>query len=645
MKWKLLSVIIPAGIFFSLWLFLVTPADGAPAVIVDEPLSETIAAEVETETEENSTANQFADYACYNAEYSDRYAAYQLKMPDLDIETVLWHVNAGLDTLPYTLVSETEADDPLLVNKYNKLPDGYEPGDLVEIHSGIMATPGTEEAFRRMRDAAMRDKIYIEAALGYRNFERQQALFDTEEYYSGTQTAEETVARPGFSEHHTGRALHIVDRDYTFDDFDKTPEYAWLEAHCADYGFILRYGKGMSDITGFDYEPYHFTFVGKDIAAEMKDSRIGTLEEYIYRGLGSSGTMPIDDRLAVVIGVGYGVSDDYKENDITQRIRERLEKEDIRVIISQNIENEPNASAFIGIEQSKLATDAVGLFLFDMPESRRLAEIVCGRLSWLGLNAGNRGIYKEDDRLALMYSAEIPAAFIEISDAYDLTKAENCAKLADAISDAVISYLGIRTMHLTFDDGPSLKNTPEILDILKEKNAKATFFVIGEMAEANPELLKRIVAEGHSIGIHCNNHDYKKLYESVESFVNDFNKARETVKKITGIAPDIYRFPGGSINQYNKDVNKQIIDEMNKRGFVYFDWNISAEDASDSAKNSDLLNNIKHTPRYRYAVLLMHDAYPYIAEELSDIIDYFSDYQLEIITGDTKPVQFTVGEK
>lgn len=631
MKWKLLSFILPAGIFFSLWIFLAIPVDSAPPDIA----SETASAAVTAKEPEASEASLFAGYENYNAEYEERYEAYQKAKLDLDAGDVLWRVNAGLDSAPYILAAETGSKDPLLVNKRHKLPDGYEPEELVEIHSGIMVTPGTEEAFRRMRNAAMRDKVYIEAALGYRSFERQQELFDTEEYYSDTKTAENQVARPGFSEHNTGRALHIIDRDYTFDGFEKTPEYEWLVGHCADYGFILRYGMDNSDITGFDYEPYHFTFVGRDIALEMKNLRMETLEEYVYRGLGLSGSMPIDDRIMVVLDA---------ENDISPRVRERLEDEDIRVTVSRDIENDPNASAFISIVHSTVAGDAVGLFVSDAPESRGLAELVHNRLLWSGLSAENRGVCK-DDRLALTPQTDIPAVCIEIPGTYNPAGLENNAKIADAVSDAVIAYLGLRTMYLTFDDGPSAKNTPEVLDILKEKGVKATFFVIGEMAEANPELIKRIAGEGHAIGIHCDNHDYKRLYESVESFKDDFYRARKTIEEITGIAPVIYRFPGGSVNEYNKGVNKQIIDEMDKLGFVYFDWNISAEDASDTAKSGGLLNNIKKTPRYRYAVLLMHDAYPYIAGELNDVINSFSDYKIDIITSDKKPVQFTSGEK
>ena len=134
------------------------------------------------------------------------------------------------------------------------------------------------------------------------------------------------------------------------------------------------------------------------------------------------------------------------------------------------------------------------------------------------------------------------------------------------------------TIYLTFDDGPS-DRTDEILAVLAEKNVKATFFVTGKSSEKDLERMRRIVDEGHTIGMHSYTHVYATLYTSVESFLEDFYKNFLQIREATGLSPTVFRFPGGSINGYDGGFYKEIISEMIRRGFVPFDWNISSEDA------------------------------------------------------------------
>jgi len=126
----------------------------------------------------------------------------------------------------------------------------------------------------------------------------------------------------------------------------------------------------------------------------------------------------------------------------------------------------------------------------------------------------------------------------------------------------ILYYFHPKTMYLTFDDGPSEENTRKVLEILRERNIKATFFLVGENVRLHPEVARQIVAEGHTIGIHCDNHDYDALYASVDSYVSDFEKARQTVYEVTGVETNLFRFPGGSVNAFNKKTGKAIIREM-----------------------------------------------------------------------------------
>lgn len=199
-----------------------------------------------------------------------------------------------------------------------------------------------------------------------------------------------------------------------------------------------------------------------------------------------------------------------------------------------------------------------------------------------------------------------------------------------------------KIMYLTFDDGPSAQNTDKVLDVLKEKNVKATFFVIGEYVRKHPETAKRIAAEGHTIGIHCDVHDYGPLYKSVDSYIEDFQKAYDTVLEVTGVEAKLFRFPGGSVNAYNKGVRQDIIDEMEKRGFIYFDWNASIEDASGKSKTKEQMIRcaIDTSLGRKKVVLLAHDRVENTALTLGELIDTFSDYKMEPLTEDVAPVQF-----
>lgn len=202
-------------------------------------------------------------------------------------------------------------------------------------------------------------------------------------------------------------------------------------------------------------------------------------------------------------------------------------------------------------------------------------------------------------------------------------------------------YFHPKTMYLTFDDGPSAENTSAVLDILREKGIKATFFVVGENVRKNPAVAKRIVEEGHTIGIHCNEHDYKKIYASVDSYLEDFQKAYDAVYEVTGAEPELFRFPGGSINAYNKKVYEDIIEEMTSRGFVYVDWNASLEDAVKKSEPEELIANAREsTLGRRRVVLLAHDIVHSTALCLEELLDAFPEYKMEVLTAEEAPIQF-----
>ena len=160
---------------------------------------------------------------------------------------------------------------------------------------------------------------------------------------------------------------------------------------------------------------------------------------------------------------------------------------------------------------------------------------------------------------------------------------------SESVKDSTVS---VKRAYLTFDDGPS-PNTDKILDILDEYNVKGNFFVIGRFAEGYKEQYNRILREGHGLGMHSFSHIYTEVYESPDSFTADLNHVQYVIYSITGYTPDIYRFPGGSSNDISTIDMKEFIDILDKRGIVYYDWNVNSGDAeSVRLPKEQIINNV-----------------------------------------------------
>lgn len=202
-----------------------------------------------------------------------------------------------------------------------------------------------------------------------------------------------------------------------------------------------------------------------------------------------------------------------------------------------------------------------------------------------------------------------------------------------------------KSVYLTFDDGPSAR-TDEILKILDEYGVKATFFVIGSSDEAGLARLRAITEAGHTLAIHSYSHDYYTIYSSVEAYLEDFNRLYCQIVEATGVAPRIFRFPGGSINGYNGKVYQQIIAEMTRRGFVYFDWNAANGDAASSKLQpaAVLAENALAGINSRRAIILMHDsaAKTTTVEALRTIIEGYqaAGFTFYPLTAETRSITF-----
>lgn len=202
-----------------------------------------------------------------------------------------------------------------------------------------------------------------------------------------------------------------------------------------------------------------------------------------------------------------------------------------------------------------------------------------------------------------------------------------------------------KKVYLTFDDGPN-DYTAEILDVLKENNVKATFFVVYNDDEELRPLYNRIVDEGHTLGMHSYTHVYSSIYASEEAFIQDIDSIHDFLYEQTGVDCKFYRFPGGSSNTVSKVDIQTLIGILNEKGITYFDWNSLSGDAVSVGKSGAELNDmIMGYVRGNAgdSVVLMHDintSYGTV-EGLQDLIDTLraEGYELCPITENTEPIQ------
>ncbi len=202
----------------------------------------------------------------------------------------------------------------------------------------------------------------------------------------------------------------------------------------------------------------------------------------------------------------------------------------------------------------------------------------------------------------------------------------------------------IPRVYLTFDDGPS-DNTDAILDILDDYNIKATFFVVGKDVDNYGDAYKRIVDDGHTIGMHSYSHNYSAIYSSKEAFESDFNEIHDLIFDVTGVDSKFYRFPGGSSNKLSNIGMYPFISFLNEEGVEYFDWNVSSGDATSAAFTSaELVDNVMtDVVKYKTSVVLLHDSRGKQAtvEALPELIEALQQEGAMIlpITDDTTVIQ------
>lgn len=201
-----------------------------------------------------------------------------------------------------------------------------------------------------------------------------------------------------------------------------------------------------------------------------------------------------------------------------------------------------------------------------------------------------------------------------------------------------------KKVYLTFDDGPG-SQTEEILDILKENEIKATFFVTGKVGDEAEKIYKKIVKDGHTLGMHSYSHIYDEIYETKESFSKDFKKLYNYLHDVTGYEPQWYRFPGGSTSEHIQLPLETFTGVLESKNVRYMDWNVISPDISNpSAKKEQIASGIAESvSQFDTSVVLLYDsvdrpttlkALPLIIEKLKK-----ENYELLPLDDDTPLVR------
>lgn len=240
--------------------------------------------------EKNSNIVKLLDAEYYLDKHFYDYGAYLEENQDLSTSSIIRNINVHLDKDFYEVEYETDTslDTQMLVNKYYLLSSDYAPDDLVNVPQtyswGELGSQRVREvaynAFLDMWHAAEQEGYYLMINSSYRSYQDQEAVYNNYKSSSGQKYADSIAARPGSSEHQTGLAIDIFSKTNTNrNSFTDSPEAKWLEDNAHKYGFILRYPEDKVDITGYNYESWHYRYVGEDIATYIYEHDI-TFEEY-----------------------------------------------------------------------------------------------------------------------------------------------------------------------------------------------------------------------------------------------------------------------------------------------------------------------------------------------------------------------------
>lgn len=241
------------------------------------------------QTKEEQKIEKLKSIPYYKKEYQKRYLEYQKENPNLSVENIVTYVNIGIDKPYYTNTKKAENlnTNLILVNKYNYLtedyiPENLEPIDIAYARSGMQLVSEARSAFETLSEDAKKEEMNIIAMSSYRSYGYQVNLYDNYVATDGKEAADTYSARAGYSEHQTGLAVDVYNKVLPYTSFEETEEFNWMQENAYKYGFILRFPKDKVNITGYQYESWHYRYVGKEAAKYIHNHDL-TLEEYYVK--------------------------------------------------------------------------------------------------------------------------------------------------------------------------------------------------------------------------------------------------------------------------------------------------------------------------------------------------------------------------
>lgn len=219
-------------------------------------------------------------------------------------------------------------------------------------------------------------------------------------------------------------------------------------------------------------------------------------------------------------------------------------------------------------------------------------------------------------RLAAICAFTLSLVFAIWQFAHYNQDVKSCFSFADSADKKVI--------YLTFDDGPTDRVTPKILDVLDEEDVKATFFIIGINAERRPYLIQREYESGHTVAVHSYTHRYNEIYSSEAALLKDIEDCNRVIYSVTGEYSKVYRFPGGSFN-----ATPELVKSVVENGYRYVDWNAGFADAEILNASSEQLykSAVATGDGINHIVMLAHDSTTKVntPEALRKVIRHFKE--------------------
>ena len=242
-------------------------------------------------TNKTTIKKELKEIPFFKKENLNRYISYYKNNNSLTMKQIITDVNIGLDNPYYTNIKESKKlnNTEILVNKYIFLPEDYIPKNLETLNekyslSGMQLTKEAKKAFENMSEDASKENLKIIAMSTYRSYKYQSILYNKYKSQDGQQKADKYSARPGHSEHQTGLAVDVYNVTLPYTQFEETKEFTWMQENAYKYGFILRYPKDKTKQTGYQYESWHYRYVGSEIAEYIHKNNI-TYDEYYIQNL------------------------------------------------------------------------------------------------------------------------------------------------------------------------------------------------------------------------------------------------------------------------------------------------------------------------------------------------------------------------